>query len=259
MSIFSIKSTGLPYHVEMPAVIHIDGNGTIQSVEKPGAHYGSDIRRMFPPDVQEKYFGKLIHFQELTDHLQWRREHPNEQPPLIILSAMPTSTSTLTSIIVTPSPLPPQPIIPIITPDSVQAEKWREYENALAMALFPSSFIPGEFLCEWDILGQSDQEIYVWAVCMNIIPYGTTTDGREVFSSSSTPVVIYLGANGIIERVEIPGTGILDYERMFPPDVQAKFEYYRFGRAGEMSDHLDWRRIHPEEPPLIVLSVTPMP
>jgi hypothetical protein len=58
-------------------------------VEIPGIHYADDIRQMFPTDAQERYFDGLIHFQELTDHVRWRREHP-EEPPLIILNATPT-------------------------------------------------------------------------------------------------------------------------------------------------------------------------
>jgi hypothetical protein len=59
-------------------------------VEVPGggSNYASDIRQMFPPEAQEKYFDGLIQFQELTDHLSWRREHP-EEPPLIVLEVTP--------------------------------------------------------------------------------------------------------------------------------------------------------------------------
>jgi hypothetical protein len=91
MSIFPVGSRGLPYHAEMPSVIYVGTDGTVQSVEVPrgGTHYASDIREMFPTAAQERYFGKLIPFQELTDHLRWRREHP-EELPLIVLSATPT-------------------------------------------------------------------------------------------------------------------------------------------------------------------------
>lgn len=73
------------------------------------------------------------------------------------------------------------------------------------------------------------------------------------------PSVIHLELNGIIKSIETPGTGITDYPRMFPSDVQEKFELFRFGLAGEMVEHLEWRQTHPEEPPLIVLSATPIP
>jgi hypothetical protein len=34
------------------------------------------------------------------------------------------------------------------------------YEGALAMKLLPPNFFGDEVLCEWEILGQSDQEIF---------------------------------------------------------------------------------------------------
>ncbi len=41
-----------------PAVIALDPNGDIQRVEVPGdgAAYSRDVRRLFPPDIQEKIF-----------------------------------------------------------------------------------------------------------------------------------------------------------------------------------------------------------
>lgn len=92
MTIVSDASTGRPsLHSTMPAVIHIQADGSVESVEIPrgGNDYAADIRQMFPTDAAEKYFGRLIHFQELTDHLNWRREHP-EELPLIVLNANPT-------------------------------------------------------------------------------------------------------------------------------------------------------------------------
>jgi hypothetical protein len=83
----------------------------------------------------------------------------NETPVPAATFTPPPPTETI--VYPTPSPLPTQPIIIRITPDAIQVERWKEYEDALAKALFPSSFIPGEFLCEWEILGRSDQEVYV--------------------------------------------------------------------------------------------------
>lgn len=244
MSIFSVGSAGLPYHIEMPAVIYIGANGTVQSVEIPrgGSHYASDIHRMFPKDAQEKYFGKLIHFQELTDHLRWRREHP-EEPPLIIIGIAPT-------------PMPTQLTTSVFTPDLDQVEHWKEYQTALAESLF---FLPEETLCEWDILGTSEQALYVWVVCESILPFGATSAGRQMYSSSSTPAVVHLAEDGTIQSVEIPAPGISDYARLFPVQIQNRFEFYRLGRAKELSDHIQWRREHTEEPPMIVLSATPTP
>ena len=184
--------------------------------------------------------------------------------PSIPTAVFPTSipTSTLVPVTITPSPLPTQPVIPMITPDAIQVERWREYEDALARTIL--SFLPPEeVICEWEILGRSEQEVYVWALCTSIISLGTTLDGTETFSSSSTPAVIHLREDGSVQSVEKPGSGskrIPNILKMFPPDVQEKFENYHFGRAGaEIGERLVWRRTHPDEPPLIVLSATPMP
>ena len=148
----------------------------------------------------------------------------------------------------------------MITPDAIQVERWKEYEDALAMKIRGREASVGKVLCEWDILGRSDQEVYVWVVCMGTFLVG---DINPIFPASSIPAVIYLNKDGSVQNVEIPGAGS-DYARdirlMFPLDVQEKFENYHFGRAGgEMGEHLEWRRTHPEEPPLIVLSATPIP
>ena len=159
----------------------------------------------------------------------------------------PTSTATLPVVFtMTPSPMPAQPTIAVITPDSAQMERWKEYQSALAKSF---SFSQSELaLCEWDILGQTNQEIYVWAVC----------EARGG-SSVSAPAVIHLATDGSIQNVENPKHWSSDISKMFPTDIQQKFDYYHFGRANELLAHIAWRRMHPEELPLIVLSATPVP
>ncbi len=176
----------------------------------------------------------------------------NFNPTASITHALPTLTPT--AFIVAPTPMPTQPIISLITPDAIQIERWREYQGALAMKLLPPILVGDDVLCEWEILGQSDQEIYVWAVCQS-----SPNSGAAI---ASMPAVIHLGVTGAAQSVEIPGSGTAyarDIRRLFPIDVREKFDYYHFGRASEMSAHLEWRRIHPEEPPLVVLSATPTP
>lgn len=173
-----------------------------------------------------------------------------ETPVPVAIS--PTFVPTSASIAITPSPLPTQPVILIITPDHVQVERWREYEDALVKSILPT-FSSESILCEWDILAQSGQEVYVWAVCAS----SNVSDWR--------PAVIHLGADGSVRSVEIPKRGSSsDINRMFPEEVQMKFSLYTGnslfdGRLKEMLNHLDYRETHPEEPPLIVLAATPMP
>ena len=168
---------------------------------------------------------------------------------LVPTETSPPTTLTPTAKVIaaaTPTPMPAQPTFAAITPDIVQVEGWKEFQSALAKSF---SFSQSELaLCEWDNLGQTNQEVYVWAVCENL--------GG---SSVSAPAVIHLGADGSIQNVENPKHWNSDIPRMFPVDIQEKFNDYRFGRANELGKHLIFREKHPEVPPLIVLSNTPHP
>ena len=172
-------------------------------------------------------------------------------PTATLIPALPTSTSpaltpTAAAFIIIPSPTPTQPVIPDITPDPIQVERWKEYENALAKSVLPH-LASEEVLCEWDILGRSTDQVYVWAVCSGI-------DG-----GGSVPAVIHLEEDGSIQSVERIINWSADILRLFPEDVRGKFDRYPSGRAREMSEHVAWRRTHPGEPPLIILSTTPTP
>ena len=172
-------------------------------------------------------------------------------PTATSIPALPTftplsPTPTATAFIIIPSPTPTQPIIPVITPDPVQVERWKEYENALAKSVLPH-LTSEEVLCEWDILGRSADEVYVWAVC------------RGMNGGGSVPAVIHLEEDGSIQSVERIINWSADILRLFPADVRGQFDRYPSGRAREMSEHVEWRRTHPGEPPLIILSTTPTP
>ena len=168
------------------------------------------------------------------------------------VSATSIPTSTPMPMTVTLSPLPVQPTIPVITPDAIQVEKWKEYEDALVHSILPT-YSSEAILCEWDILAQAGQEVYVWAVCAS----SNVSDWR--------PAVVHLDADGSVRSVEVPKRGSAsDIDRMFPEEAQVKFSLYTGGslfdgRLKEMLDHLSYRETHPEEPPLIVLLATPMP
>jgi hypothetical protein len=170
---------------------------------------------------------------------------PTELPAPIVVSPTPTAEAIPT--LIAPTLTPTQPIIFIKnTPDAIQVEKWKEYQTELAKVLLP--FLqPETVLCEWEILGRVEQELYVWAVC------------QGMGSSVSVPVVIHLDADGTIRNVEFPKHWSQDIQVMFPAYVREKFDYYNFGRADELAKHIEWRRTHPEEPPLIVFSTTPTP
>ncbi len=173
----------------------------------------------------------------------------------------PVPTITFTPVPVTallqPTPLPTQPTIAVITPEPAQLEKWKEYEDALGKKLLGRELSRGKVLCEWEILGRSNREVYVWATCMVTVPLGKS----GIFPFSETPAVIHINEDSSVQSVEIPGAGIYyarDIRKLFPLDAQERY----FGRLIDfhrLSEHLRWRREHPEEPPLIVLDATPMP
>jgi len=179
--------------------------------------------------------------------------------PILPTSSQPTFTPTPTFIpvIITPSPLPTQPIIPVITPDAIQVERWKEYQTELAkLVLSQAGYIFPDYesaLCEWDILGRSGREVYVWAMC------GTPHAG------DTKPTVIHLETDGAIQKVEVPFHGSAwesTIQKLFPENVQEKINAYFYsysinsGRAEELRIHLIYRKTHPEEPPLIILSET---
>lgn len=203
-------------------------------------------------------------------------------------SALPTSTPTVIATVETilPTPYPTQPHPPIFTPDATQVERWKEYQAALAKALF--SFDPDHSegydpeayktaLCEWDILGQAKQEVYVWADCIS-------ADGLAL---QGNPAVIHLNPDETIQEViEVktradPNTQLAIYDlHLFPINLQEKLcLHYFFGtvpqcvsivanylprsglseREGLLISHLKYRQKHVDERPLVVLSATPKP
>ena len=162
----------------------------------------------------------------------------------------PTFTPTATIVVYpSPSPIPTFPPPPILTPDALQVKRWREIEKELARGILPM-FPIETVLCEWDILGHSKQEVYVWAICASLA------------GDDERPAVIRL-EDGSFYNVEIPERGVSsDIDRIFPKEIQMKFSFYTggfYGRLEEMYNHIKYRQVHPEEPPLVILSATPMP
>lgn len=175
-----------------------------------------------------------------------------ETPIPTIVSPTLVPTSTFTPVIYTPSPTPTGPIFPAITPDSIQVEKWNEYEDALAIAFYKNYYQPEEVVCEWVILGQTDQEVYVWGHCASIYSAGP--------SQASIPTVIRIGTDGSVQDAEIPGSGTAygpGIRRLFPPELQQIIFDHSVMFSQAQMDHLRWRRGHPEEPPWIVLPWLP--
>ena len=125
-----------------------------------------------------------------------------------------------------------------------------EYEHALALELVGTP----NAICEWVVLGQKDQEVYVYAMCQ-------ITD-LSIGTAATIPVVIHLGNNGSIEKVQLPGSGTQygnNIRKMFPPELQDKMILPTDDMGiDKMWSHLDLRQENPE-PPLIASSGFALP
>jgi hypothetical protein len=173
--------------------------------------------------------------------------------PSFLSSTPPTTSSSILT-----NTLSPQVKVQFaITPNFDQLSRWREYERALASKLL---FLhpPGDVICEWEFLGQSGQEEYVWAFCLGLPPVGMD---EKYAPGASIPAVIHLEQNGSIQSVELPRDGGLSYaegiRKIFPKDVQERI-FGRLVNIDEMIAHARLRRKSPA-PPLIVLLSTPQP
>jgi len=157
--------------------------------------------------------------------------------PSLTATAAQTSTSTTVPPTITPAPTA-----------TIVIERWMEYEYALAKEILSTSTA----ICEWEILGQENQEVYVWAMCQ----MASSAQG----SAASVPAVIYLDSDSNIESVQIPGDGpyyARDIQKLFPQELQDLI-FQGPASIDEMWSHIGLRQKNPE-PPLIVLSGVTLP
>ncbi len=148
-------------------------------------------------------------------------------------------------------PALPKDGMSFIPSDIAQLERWKEYETALAEKLMPQ-YPRNTVLCEWELTEKSEQKLNVWAICITTVK--SVNAGNYYIPAASVPAVINLTSDGTVQSVDIPEYGdsyLSDFWRLFPngawktrPDVSA------------MEKHLHWRRMHPAEPPLVVLNAT---
>lgn len=145
---------------------------------------------------------------------------------------------------------------------STSTPRWMEYQIALLHGIHPvypfTEKDIDEGLCEWSILGQRQQQVYVWAMCQIQPPAG--------ISGKSVPVVIRLSDAGNIVEVRIPRDGINyaeDIETFFPPNIQEiilNFETLKkYFDPHEADEHLALRWENPSILPMIVEKETPLP
>jgi len=130
---------------------------------------------------------------------------------------------------------------------------WVRYQIALAAHFMPWIEVKGVVLCEWEVYGQRDLSVYVWAFCQ--------ADEAHNGTSVSAPAVLHFGQNGEVEEVESPGDGTLygrDIQRLFPPDAQERIFAHDFEvKAAEKN--IAQRRQDPSIPPLATSTQTEPP
>jgi hypothetical protein len=146
-------------------------------------------------------------------------------------------------------PALPKPGKSFIPFDPAQLQGWKEYETALAEKLLPQ-YPREKVLCEWELTEKFEQKLNVWAICMTTVT--SAEIGNYYFPAASVPAVIHLDADGKLQSVEIPEYGdhyLSDFGRLFPNGA-----WKDLPDASAMENHLHWRRMHPTEPPLVVLN-----
>ncbi len=130
----------------------------------------------------------------------------------------------------------------------IPAEKWKKYETSILSACYSGVSLPSDKLCEWDIIAQRGNIIYVWAFCADVNGQG-----------SSGPVVINIRPTGGIEKSICPLV-FDDYKTLFPDELYDEVITYRerfdLDKAWR---HLEVRFQDRTIPPLIVVNGTPLP
>jgi hypothetical protein len=146
-------------------------------------------------------------------------------PDLPVATSSPTQPQALPNSIPTRKNTPishpvriytPTPTALLASPPTVNRKPstgWQDVEIALCRSFFGPGYITGHGLCEWEFLGQSENEIYVNALCRN------TSDSMG--TTMRSPAVIFLGADGTIEKVSRPEVAnySADLHRLFPSEV----------------------------------------
>ncbi len=140
----------------------------------------------------------------------------------------------------------------LLPPANGLAHTWRDYETALVRAILPATLANG--VCDWRVLGHTEREVYVWALCAANQP---ETD----IAAASLPAVLALADDGHTVTARIPRDGTYypeDVRALFPADVQEQI----FGRLPEamlsrLEQHARRRLTLPTLPPLGAAEIIP--
>jgi hypothetical protein len=159
-----------------------------------------------------------------------------------------TGTTAPTDLTSTSPTRPTIAATPAVSPAAKDNPRWVIYEKALSKAVINKD----DGLCEWEILGISGSEVYVWVLCKARDWPGTP---------GSVPAVIHLAKDGEIKGVNLPRDGNYfpkDIRTMFPSEVQTKIFHRDFVHCCTSEDHIKTRMIT-NGPPMSVIMGTPLP
>ncbi len=141
---------------------------------------------------------------------------------MVLSACVPERTTTSTNTVIPPTETLISSILPTITtvptpfPDT---PRWVLYERALSHIFLgpPEKTLPDmsvdHGLCEWEIWGQKENEIYVYALCQA---------NNEIGTATSAPAVIRLGEGGAILEIEMPDEGFGNLKELFPKEILAR-------------------------------------
>ncbi|MFO7943537.1 MAG: hypothetical protein R6U51_04465 [Anaerolineales bacterium] len=144
------------------------------------------------------------------------------------------------------------PLSPTVEPTAPGGTPWKRVQCALASALLSPPGQKSRGICEWQILGKSDAEVYLWAMCQ--------AAGEPEGPAVSAPVVIRLDQSGRIVGVDVPRDGELygpDVRELFPSSIQEVIFSHNID-TDAMWAHIQKRHKTPQ-PPLVVQEKTPSP
>ncbi len=148
-----------------------------------------------------------------------------------------------------------QPAGDLLPPTNGLTHTWRDYETALVRAILPVTLANG--VCDWQVLGHTGQEVYVWAFCAAHQPEADIT-------AASVPAVLALADDGHTVTARIPRDGTYypdDVRALFPADVQQMvFDRPSTEMPARLAQHARHRLILSTLPPLgAAETVTPRP
>ena len=145
---------------------------------------------------------------------------------------------------------------PIVS-STPELPRWKLYERALAFILLGppgptrADLSQDHGLCEWVILGQRGNEVYVWALCQ--------VEASATGAATSAPAVIHLSGAGAISEVVMPNEGWSNVHELFPAGLLDGIQDAASAGLPDGMDHIDLRRHDPSIPPQIVLDGVQLP